>query len=363
MRGGTGAATLVLANARLVPPLTDRGPFHRSAGVFDRTGAFCDLANIRRGDALELQPKQLDAVPPVKLAGRHLYGGQLNNHFGHFLCETLSRLWALEGAQGVDSILLLPRRNAAETVFQPYHTEFFALLNLPVPVKIVTEPLEVDELIIPEQGFGIGDLSTGIPAFRDWIARNLAPDIAAEGPENIYLSREGLGIRTGAALNETALAENLLINGYELFLPEQHSLPVQIARYRAAKKIVGVEGSALHLYGLVGHQNQQVGIIARRADLDASETIRRQIRAFCGAEAHVFSAILREWDLHDDPVRSSKSLAELDLPALGRAMAAAGLISSDPWPDSAADPSELLARIQRRTGRVFQEIARNGVRD
>ena len=341
----------------IIPPLNDQGRFHRSAGVFDADGGFIHLANVRRGDRLEIQPRQAPAMPEAMLKGRHLYGGQLNHHFGHFLCESLARLWALaEAGEPVESILLLPRRSGSEREFRGFHQQAFRLLGLTVPVRIVEEPMRVEELIVPAQDFGIGDMAAGTPRFIRYMRHSFAPDVAPDGPEHLYVSREGLSLLTGSIIGEETLSRNLAKSGYVEFRPEEHDLRTQIARYKAARRIVSVEGSALHLYGFVAHPAQKVAIIARRSDHVAARAIAAQIRAFGGAEATIFDGIRREWDTHDAFERSSKSVTEIDFPALARQLGDAGFIEERDWKNLHCNVERRVARIAGRTGRAYRLI-------
>lgn len=354
-------APLILSPARVIPPRRQGEPFGRAAGVYDAEGSFCHAANVQRGDRLEIRPATLPGEPEMRLPGRHLYGGQLNHHFGHFLCESLARLWALDHLdRPVGSILLLPRRPGSGLELQGFHHAVLGQLNLPVPVRVVEQPMIVDELVVPEQGFGIGRLCAGSPAFRDYIRSHFAPDVQPDGPENLYISREGLSLLAGSILGEEALSKNLTRAGYEAFSPEAHDIRTQIARYKAAKRIVAVEGSALHLYGFVGHAAQQVAIIARRSDHQASDAIADQIRHFCGNEPLVLDAIRREWDIVSGPVRSSKSVSLLDMPDLGARLAAAGMVPPTPWTTARVNIDRRIGRISARTRRALAEYPRGG---
>lgn len=352
------SSPMILQSGRIVPPLGAPHPFAGRAGVFHPDGRFVHEANVQRGADFEISPRTLDRTPQVRLKGRHLYGGQLNHHFGHFLCESLARLWPLgQPDHGLQSILLLPRRKGSSHELQGFHEAVFGLLGLGIPVRIVDEPMVVEELVIPEQGFGIGPLAAGTPDFIGYIRTHLAPDIAADGPEDLYISREGLALLAGSILGEGALSGNLGPAGYSEFRPEKHDLRSQIAQYRAAKRIVAVEGSALHLYGMVGHPGQKVAIIARRSDHVAADAIAAQIRAFCGAEVEVIDCITREWDVHDEAERSSKSVAEIDFAALGNALAQSGFVPQKTWKQPKVNIERRLDRISGRTGRKLLPCA------
>lgn len=355
------AGITLLADARVVPPLRDPREFRKRPGVFDSEGRFCDAANVQRGGRFELSPSHLAATPATRLAGCHLYGGQINRHFGHFLCESLSRLWALDQAGvKVSSILFLPRRPGSSRALLEVHKRVLELFDLPVPVHLVDEPLRVDTLVVPDQAFGIGDLCAGTPEFRAYIHRRFAPDIAADGPEDLYISREALNLQSGSILGEGALSANLIQSGYSAFSPERHDIRSQIAHYKAARRIIAVEGSALHLYGLVGHADQRVAIVQRRSDGEATRAIAAQIRAFCHNDPAILDAISEEWDMRPGPIRSSKSVCILDMAALGQKLAALGMADDRPWISARTNAEHRITRIARRTGRALAPVPRSG---
>ena len=371
-----GALTL-LREARVIPPLRQPAAFRSAAGVFDQNGQFCDAANTLRRSGPQLRPRTLAALPAQYLPGRHLFAGQLNHHFGHFLCESLSRLWALDSAEissaelaptpaqksaqksaAITSILFLPRRSQSAPELSPFQNQIFDLLQPGIPIRIVDAPLLVEELLVPEQAFGNARLSAGTEAFRNYMHHNFATEIAAEGPENLYISRESLNLLSGSILGEETLSKYLSRAGYEVFAPERHDIRTQIARYKAAKRIIAVEGSALHLYGFVGHADQRVAILARRASGRVAEGIADQIRAFCRNDAQVINAVSREWDQRPGPVRTSKSVSMLDMPEVGRRLAALGMVGPRPWRAVQVNIERRLKRIAARNGHRLHEIRR-----
>ena len=121
---------------------------------------------------------------------------------------------------------------------------------------------------------------------------------------------------------------------------------MQIAAYRAARQIVGVDCSPLHLLALVGDKDQKTGIVARR-DGDLDQYFARQIRAFQGAEATPMNFLIRNWIEADATRPSRTSWGEVDFTALHGALLAAGLISNPtPWPRLTEDEiAEEVARI------------------
>lgn len=316
-------------------------------GVFDAGGRFIHEAVLWRGRPLMVEPE----VPPEveHLPGRWIWGGVLLNHFGHFLTESLGRLWALAAVEGkVDGILFVPKRDdqddGAEVEMQSYHRLFFDLAQVDVPIRIVTRPTRVDVLEVPGQGFGIGPMAEGTRAFRAFLEARFAKEVAPVGGERLYISRSGLSAQRGGILWETRLEELLAGEGYEVFHPQKHSLVEQIARYKGARQIVALDGSALHLAAMSGARGQRVAVVKRR-DSGASDSIVRNLAAFLGIVPDVIDVIRQDWIRSDRKRADRFSIGELDFAALGRALAEMGYVSAGvDWPALTDDEARAAIR-------------------
>lgn len=316
-------------------------------GIFDAKGRYVHEAVLWRGKPLMVEPPERpEAVD--HLPGRWIWGGVLLNHFGHFLTESIGRLWALDAIEGpFDGIVFVPKREdeteGAPVEMQPFHRLFFDLAGVDVPIRILSRPTRIERLEVPGQGFGIGPMAAGTAAFRDFMARRFAQDIAATGGERLYISRSGLSAQRGGILWETRLEELLAREGYEIFHPQRHSMSEQIARYKAARQIVALDGSALHLVAMSGVRGQRVAMIKRR-DSHASDSIITHLASFLGVTPDVIDVIRQDWVRADRKRADRFSIGELDFAALGRALAAAGYIAQgEDWP--ALSPAEVRAAI------------------
>jgi hypothetical protein len=194
----------------------------------------------------------------------------------------------------------------------------------------------------------------GAPEFRDFVHRHCGKGVEPRGAARIYVSRSALPTVRGSVLGEAEIEARLAAEGYEIFHPQKHPFAAQIAAYRAAREVVAVDCSPLHLLALVGDRVERVGVIARR-DGRLDEVFARQIRAFRGAQAWGFDHLRRNW-IEDHATRPSRtSWGELDLPALGRSLAAAGLIRDGDWPELGEEALHAqLARIKEATGVGFK---------
>lgn len=328
---GGWSETVQTVKRAFVVPTSGRG-LVQVGGVFDADRAFVHQAvHWRRGRALleAIRPRRVPVDGAETLPGRWLWGGILLNHFGHFLTESTPRLWGLSAVEGpLDGILFLHKRNA-EVI--PLHSTFLRLLGHDLPIRVVDSVTRVEELHIPGQGFGIGRISAGTARFREVFRRDFARDIAAEGPERLYISRSALGPKRGGVIGEVFIEEALSKHGYEVFHPQHHPLEVQIARYRAAKDIIALDGSALHLAAFCATPGQRVAMVRRR-NSSVSKAIGIHIAAFTGRGADVIDAIQTDWVLKHKGNADRFSMGELNMPQLQQQLQALGYIGEDaPW--------------------------------
>lgn len=349
-QGGWSEEILTVENATVVPPASS--DFIQPGGVLDRNGDYVAHGALwRRHRPITTAPS-----PPsgevAHLPGRWLWGGLLWGNFGHFLAESTARLWALDHLDApVDGVLFMPRRTRNEARLKPFHQPFFDLLGMTEPVRVTTEPVRVDQLVVPGQGFGLGEISAGTAKARASRLARIGADVAPEGGEKLYISRTALGAAKGSILGEERVETWMAAEGYEIFHPQQHAMAEQVARYKAARKIVATDGSALHLVAMTGRQDQDIAIIARRKS-SAVDLLARHVAHFCGRAPHVLLSLDATW--FPAGARRVKRLAmsELNLPEIGAELARHGFISApDLWQRM---PDADIARALAATGREWE---------
>ena len=329
--GGWSEQIVTLKGATVVPPV--ESSFVQAAGVLDSEGRYCPHGALwRKYRPLTTEPPLPETVAAT-LPGRWLWGGVLWAHFGHFLVESASRLWALaELEQPVDGILFIPKRPAVGEMVRGFQTEFIHLMQPDLPIRVAAEPMRVEELVVPGQGFGLGTITTGTQKYRDAIHRQFARDVKPEGPEKIYISRSQLGLGKGGLLGEERLEQLLMAEGYEIFHPQNHDITTQLARYKAAKRVIAADGSALHLFAMVGRPDQPVAMILRRQS-SANNLLAQNVAAFCGSNPLVIGALRTEWVKADQQKSNRLSFGELNHAVLGRALGEAGFVrEGQDWP-------------------------------
>jgi capsular polysaccharide biosynthesis protein len=82
-----------------------------------------------------------------RLEGDYLFGGYLFRHYGHFLIETLSRLYALKQCAPLPIIFSSTHRDIL-----PWQRDVFKLVGLRNPILMLKQPAVADQLMLAAPG-------------------------------------------------------------------------------------------------------------------------------------------------------------------------------------------------------------------
>lgn len=347
--GGWSTTIETLKDAVIIPAAEQN--FVQPSGVLHADASYCATAALwRNGRALTTEPTKPKQDLPTR-SGTWLWGGVLWMHFGHFLVESMSRLWALDHLNSdIDGILFTPKRPRNGDDVHGFQHALIGLMGTDAPVVSVTVPERVERLIVPGQGFGLGGMIAGTDAYRAAIAGRFARDVAPEGPEKLYISRSALPAGRGNLIGEEELERYLAADGYAIYHPQNHDIRHQIATYKAARQVISAEGSALHLLAMVADQNQDIAMIVRRPS-GATKNIETHVARFTGKPLLSVSQLIRSWK----PKGKAKPRmwkGELDMPLVQGALRAAGFIGQNSAAWSSLDPAE----VRKRLGDRFEEV-------
>ena len=230
-----------------------------------------DLVNIA-----DLDPK-IYSLPDVRLEGTWLFGGLLKVDFGHFLTESLGRLWALqhlsEKIEGVVFIIMNGVPNpkfANDGIFTldtlktsaknaltlwPFIHEILNILCPTLKIHVVGIPTHVERLIVPSQLMGLcpGDLIGGHQFYRDALRSSFGFN-PPSAPRKLYVSRAGMSVKSGKFFAEEQIEGIFESQGFTIVRPENLSITQQLEIYSSHSHIVLATGSASHMLALnVGH--------------------------------------------------------------------------------------------------------------
>jgi hypothetical protein len=290
---GYAEAVVTLAGARVVPQHHDLmagssahalyptlpDPLSRrvyDGGVYDGEGRIARLGVHLKNPARNVPlPRPESDASDALVEGQWLFGGRLARQFGHFLTESLGRLWWAHECKGrqPDGIAYLWYTTIAgnsdhDRMIAPFMRRLWELLGVTAAPLVVVAPTRFRSLVIPSQlkGLTSGQQMAGHPRFRRFVAKLAEHEAVKQGPalERVFVSRSRLGEAHGQMLLEPWLDELFAANGYAVIHPETLPLEEQLSIFNKAQRIVFSEGSALHLYALVARPEQEVGIILRR---------------------------------------------------------------------------------------------------
>ncbi len=176
-------------------------------GVLGADGVLDDNSVTWRGDdRVTLPPHQPPESDIGPLAGTWVFMGPLFGHFGHFMVETISRIWAIDQVRDqIDGAIFVPKYQHHAQRNLKIYAPLLEALGVTTETVNLEHPTRVERLYVPAQGFGLFQMIEGAPEFRSFVRRYAGKSIAPQGAEKIYISRSGLGAGPGCILGEHRL--------------------------------------------------------------------------------------------------------------------------------------------------------------
>ncbi|WP_298964745.1 glycosyltransferase 61 family protein [uncultured Methylobacterium sp.] len=264
--------------------------------------------------------EQVEGEPPGDV-GRTLddaiYGGLIWHNYGHFLAETIHRLWPCWTGQASSDapILFHPTADRFESILKnKYYGDILGYLSIDASrITLIDQPILCKNLAIPEQAKLLGH-----PADASYYEQFGAIPVEASEKSRIYVSR-GRHLLNGSYLGERIIEEKLAEAGFRVIYPEHLGIKQLVAMYRAADLIVFSEGSAIHVLEVAGKISAHVMIIARRSDTFTKTNFLNAIVPVCrSVELLSNRATLTpmKWDPRKQQPTNSLASAYVDLNAM-----------------------------------------------
>lgn len=252
--------TCLALNDQRVAPHRVLGPGRFEMGVYDPQGRVAPGSLLHRayarGKRFCLGVEGAPKGPAALSLPAAIYGGMLVDHFGHFLTESLARLWYAAQVPDLPILLTLPQRLTLPRL-EPWQAEVLDLLGLRERVLPLTRIAQVTDLRLPDPGYEIQ--FTFAADHADFLGRI---PWRPEAGRKLWLSRAGLKgpNQTAQAAIDTALRRA----GWSVLHPETLSLRQQLHEYARAERLAGEEGSALHgVMLLTGAAGMRMDMIVR----------------------------------------------------------------------------------------------------
>jgi hypothetical protein len=345
--------------------------WHVDGGVYDAAGALVPAARHGGDNTRHLAPERMQRDDLAPLPGRWLFGGWLQEHFGHYLAYGLGRLWPFPAlAAELDGVAFLCLRDGAKPT-DPLRNRgvsgMLACLGVGNRVSALTvrEPTRFAQLAVP-QHLLIG--RPGTPPDNDTAFLALLRSMRASplvqpaaGAESLYVSRRLLNGK-GGIMFEGLIERNLAAEGYTIVHPETLSVPEQLGLYAGARRLIFAEGSALHLATACLDPNDKVAIVARRQPI--GHDLRRWLAASGVRDPTIVQAIRGAISFTVDGRISDRerptALAVLHLARVRNQLARAGFCKGADWQIPTED--EMQARIAEVLARRRARFPRRDVR-
>jgi len=211
-------------------------PSALTGGVFTSDGEFLEDSIVERG-----LPRELER-PVEYLSGTYIWGGCLFGHFGHFILESLARLYAFRQCKNYPILFI----NENDSVFH-YQKTIFESLGIKNEIIRIKIPTSVENLVYSKPGFVLNPLhiiDEQINALKYFYFQKNGGLNCDKNSKKIWLSRSN--ILTGAVVNEFPIEKILKKIGYKIVHPENLSLQEQIRLISTSDVVAGFDGSQFY---------------------------------------------------------------------------------------------------------------------
>ena len=250
-----------LENIAILPMEESGPPFGFSLGAFHPDGRFAEEFELRRSwGASSRILRKSGAIDPAVIGHVHktvVYGGVLGAHFGHFILESLSRVWAIKLLS--DDIEIIWNKLGATTLAK-WQEEFFIHHEIDMNrFRIIKSPTLFESVMVPSPGYII-QLHAN-KAHLDSISFRCPEHRVRD--TRVWLSRSGLSDSCAAITNESEVERELEETGWTIIHPETLKLEEQVSIIQKASVVAGFEGSAFHILAIASHPPDLVVIFAR----------------------------------------------------------------------------------------------------
>ncbi|MBR1380596.1 MAG: glycosyltransferase family 61 protein [Alphaproteobacteria bacterium] len=214
-------------------------------GVFDDKLNFVGTSICHRGGGKNIVPTKINKSGIEYIDQDVVFLGGILGHFGDFLVNNLTRVYALLQDQYNDWHVVFVNDKNINPIPEWLYV-FLELVNIPRErVIILNKTTQFRNVLVPTQGWDFPIWSSDeCNNVFDVMADNVGK-CDTKCYDKIYLSRDALNLRR--TYGEKYVSEIFNKNGFTIIYPETLSLKQQIALVRNCRVLVGCAGTALHL--------------------------------------------------------------------------------------------------------------------
>ena len=216
-------------------------------GVTDEALNFIDISLTKRvspiGMGLDFNQWYQGANPAINISGvpyvdeTVIFLGAIPKHYGHFILEGLSRLWAC-----LDSDRKKLRCVFISSDGPDLFNECFELFGIDKGLlNKITQPTQFREIIIPEPSIRLHDYFH--IKYKETVDR-IKEAVPAGDCKNVYFSK--FKRKNSRAIGEPSIEDVFKKNGFKIFYPEQMTMIETISTLKGCDQFVATSGTNIH---------------------------------------------------------------------------------------------------------------------
>lgn len=220
----------IVRNALLMPLDGSMDAF--ASGIFDQ--------GVLVPGSLQSRARAAEPCPPEQhLEGACIFGGYLFQHYGHFLLESLSRLYAIRQCREFPLLFMTPNDE-----IRNWQRDVFHCVGLKNKIILIKKPTRVETVIVSPEGSSVGPNHIA-PEQIEALGQIGNADITPG--KKVWLSRSSFvhKYNAGGIVNETEVETTLKTLGWEIVSPETlQDIRAQVQCISSAEYVAGFDGSA-----------------------------------------------------------------------------------------------------------------------
>jgi hypothetical protein len=229
-------------------------------------GNIASLTRFRHGDPTGFGPP---GEQPAYYSGTYVYLGPIHRHFGHFVTESMTRIWySLLASTPNLEVVVLPEVDSVEerenfsfdklSAWQQDILRYFGIERL----HFVRSTSIFESLIVPQQG-GILFSQFHSETYLDILTAHSDKALGKTRTASKVFYLRPDDVPHGKVAGQEYIGKFLSECGYLSVYPELLSGTEQIRLAASASKVISSQGSALHAFNLLGRCEADVLVLQR----------------------------------------------------------------------------------------------------
>jgi len=250
-----GKPSISVENQILATPFN----YNNKWGIYNKDGIIVKNSYDFRGsnnkpinqDVSNLDNNDIFSENSINIEETVVYIGRINPHFGHFLINTLPRMWVLGTDEFYNKKVKVAFHSEVSIDYLISLNFFSEIINsleinvddlIHIDKKIMFESLVVPESSLMEQTY----VYTYFRKFCLSLSKKILRDVDISNKKPGYYSKDKLKSGVGSFSNENEIVQIMNDRNIEVFRPETKSFKEQIIWISTRSIIYGTAGSFLH---------------------------------------------------------------------------------------------------------------------